>query len=348
MDIEVKTIDYLRMEMTNVVLKKALQKVTFLSRSAIDTELFLNPPDLSADAVHIYASIPFNATHALTVHIAVVPFSIPVYRDQIFYHVNACYAKCCYQIEEENFKLFLSTAAEELYGHYIRHHSWNFRSLHSWFVHLSVNLHILRNRLRLYRRQIQVPEQVRQTNFTCVERSSLLLRYLIPEDSTQNCLEQQSFHFQDEDKLKLALHQGPIYNATLIPCLDSPSIQIQNECSSATTKYSSGNSKGQSKNEHAILQVAEEFVRNVSNTSVASIATDLVGSLCKTDAVYENGSELTLRAFECYISIARQSMAQLKHFSFTRFVSLCFFLIWEKHACKAGKAGARVVCTRQI
>jgi len=106
--------------------------------------------------------------------------------------------------------------------------------------------------------------------------------------------------------------------------------------------------KDQLKNENAILEVANDFLRNLSNTKVASASIDLVGSLRKTDAVCHNGTGLTLRAFECYLLMARQSMAQLKHSCFTRYVSLCFFLIWEKYACKAGKAGAREVCILQL
>jgi hypothetical protein len=121
-------------------------------------------------------------------------------------------------------------------------------------------------------------------------------------------------------------------------------MQIQNEYAALTMSYSGGTPKVQLKNENAILEVADEFLRNLSSTSVASAATELVDSLCKSDAVCYNGNRLTLRAFECYVSIARQSMAQLKHSCFTRYVSLCFFLIWEKYACRAGKAGARVVC----
>lgn len=144
--------------------------------------------------------------------------------------------------------------------------------------------------------------------------------------------------------MELGLHQGFISNATLLPYLRSPSTELQYEYPTITTSDSGGYSKDQLKNEYAILEVADDFLRNLSNTSVASIATELVGSLCKTDAACGNGNGLSLRAFECYVSIARQSMVQLKHSCFTRYVSLCFFLIWEKYACKAGKAGARVVC----
>ncbi|KAK1913709.1 hypothetical protein P3342_006952 [Pyrenophora teres f. teres] len=317
-------VDYFPNKMANIVLQKVTQKASFLPPSAIDTEIFCHSSDLLADAVHIYASIPFNATHTLTVQITAIPFSIPLYCNQIFYCVDAFYAKCCYDISEEDFMPCLFTAGEELYRHYMRHHSWNFRTQHAW-------------------RQIQVPEQVRHTSSTCLQRSSSLLKHLIPEHGTQNCKELHPIHFQNEINPKSGLHESSISNATLIPCPGSTSTQIQNECPTITTRYPGGLSKGQLKNEHGILEVAKEFLRNLSNTSVAGIATDLVGSLCKTDAVGENGNELAIRAFECYVSMARQSMTQLKHSCFTRYVSLCFFLIWEKYACKAGKAGARVI-----
>jgi len=126
--------------MANVLLRKSIRSVSFLPQSAVDKENSYHTPDLLADAVHIYASIPFDATHALTVELMVVPFRIPIYQDQIFYCVDASYSKCCYEIEEDDFMLLLSTSAEELYRHYTSHHSWNFRSQHSWLVHPPVNL----------------------------------------------------------------------------------------------------------------------------------------------------------------------------------------------------------------
>jgi len=136
-------VDYFPSKMANIVFQKVTQKASFLSPSAIDTEIFCDPSDLLADAVHIYASIPFNATHTLTVQITAVPFGIPFYRNQIFYRVDAFYAKCCYDINEEDFMPFLFTAGEELYRHYMRHHSWNFRTRHSWSVHRSISLYII-------------------------------------------------------------------------------------------------------------------------------------------------------------------------------------------------------------
>ncbi|KAH5286165.1 hypothetical protein HBI70_023540 [Parastagonospora nodorum] len=261
--------NYLRNEMANVLLKKSIQRVSFLSQSVIDSEHFYDPIDLLADAVRIYASTPFNGAHALTVQITALPFCIPSYRDQIFYCVDASYAKCCHEIEKEDFVLFLYTLAEELYLQYMSHHSWNFRTQHSW-------------------RQIQVPEQVRQTHSSCLERSSLLLRHLITEDGFQNLTEQHPVRnqddgsidqyaicFQDETKSKLSLHQDFISSATSPPCPCSTSTQIQNEYAAVTMSYSGGTPKVQLKNENAILELADEFLRNLSSTSVASAATDI-------------------------------------------------------------------------
>ncbi|KAH4703024.1 hypothetical protein HBI93_155510 [Parastagonospora nodorum] len=261
--------NYLRNEMANVLLKKSIQRVSFLSQSVIDSEHFYDPIDLLADAVRIYASTPFNGAHALTVQITALPFCIPSYRDQIFYCVDASYAKCCHEIEKEDFVLFLYTLAEELYLQYMSHHSWNFRTQHSW-------------------RQIQVPEQVRQTHSSCLERSSLLLRHLITEDGFQNLTEQHPVRnqddgsidqyaicFQDETKSKLSLHQDFISSATSPPCPCSTSKQIQNEYAAVTMSYSGGTPKVQLKNENAILELADEFLRNLSSTSVASAATEL-------------------------------------------------------------------------
>ncbi|EAT90118.1 hypothetical protein SNOG_01906 [Parastagonospora nodorum SN15] len=210
--------NYLRNEMANVLLKKSIQRVSFLSQSVIDSEHFYDPIDLLADAVRIYASTPFNGAHALTVQITALPFCIPSYRDQIFYCVDASYAKCCHEIEKEDFVLFLHLITED-----------GFQNL--------TEQHPVRNQ----------------------------------DDGS---IDQYAICFQDETKSKLSLHQDFISSATSPPCPCSTSTQIQNEYAAVTMSYSGGTPKVQLKNENAILELADEFLRNLSSTSVASAATD--------------------------------------------------------------------------
>jgi hypothetical protein len=47
------------------------------------------------------------------------------------------------------------------------------------------------------------------------------------------------------------------------------------------------------------------------------------------------------RAWEMCISFARHSSQQLKYGRFLLFLSLCFFLIWERYSHKQGKSAAR-------
>lgn len=93
-----------------------------------------------------------------------------------------------------------------------------------------------------------------------------------------------------------------------------------------------------------ITKVADEFLNsfcNIESHVMAIKFSNRLSSLTFPEGTY---SKPAMQAFRCCKLIAGQAKEQLKNATFTRFFSLCFFLLWEGLACEPGKAGARVVC----
>jgi hypothetical protein len=109
-------------------------------------------------------------------------------------------------------------------------------------------------------------------------------------------------------------------------------------------KHSTKDMRIQEKEEFTIINVAERFLGSFRNATFSGITIELQGSHPSNTDALENGySEPSMQAFQCCKSMALQANEQLKHASFTRFISLCFFLVWKAFACKTGKSGARMV-----
>lgn len=92
-----------------------------------------------------------------------------------------------------------------------------------------------------------------------------------------------------------------------------------------------------------VTKVAEEFLNRFRNTKSYGMIGDLQNPLLHVEVPDTIHSEPAAQALKCCAFMAGQAKEQLKHATFTRFISLCFFLIWETLACEPGKAGARVV-----
>lgn len=93
-----------------------------------------------------------------------------------------------------------------------------------------------------------------------------------------------------------------------------------------------------------ITKVADEFLNSFCNTESYILATEFSNRLLSSTLPEGTYSEPAMQAFRCCELMAGQAKEQLKNATFTRFFSLCFFLLWEGLACEPGKAGARVVC----
>lgn len=111
-----------------------------------------------------------------------------------------------------------------------------------------------------------------------------------------------------------------------------------------TEALSSKNRTCQGKQDCSIMGVVERFLAGFQNKNLSSIVDELQGPLLSLDILEGRCYKPAEQAFQCCKSMAFQAKEQLRHTNFTRFIALCFFLIWQALTCEPGKAGARVVC----
>lgn len=94
-----------------------------------------------------------------------------------------------------------------------------------------------------------------------------------------------------------------------------------------------------------VTSTADTFLERVRAINISTadclLYTDLTQAeeIAPVNATGENAS----RAWEMCVSFAQQSKQKLKYARFLRFLSLCFFLIWERYSEKQGKSAAREV-----
>ncbi|KAJ5327974.1 hypothetical protein N7452_008364 [Penicillium brevicompactum] len=94
----------------------------------------------------------------------------------------------------------------------------------------------------------------------------------------------------------------------------------------------------------AVTATADAFLERLSSTSIPDEEISSYHALTKVKSQpLSPGGENVSRAWEMCISFARRSSQKLKYGRFLRFLSLCFFLIWEKYSDKQGKSAAREV-----
>lgn len=93
-----------------------------------------------------------------------------------------------------------------------------------------------------------------------------------------------------------------------------------------------------------VTKVVDEFLDSFGNKESFGRAIKLKHGLVSSHLPDNMHFEPTMEAFRCCKLMVIESREQLKNATFTRFIPLCFFLIWKAFACEPGKAGARVVC----
>lgn len=95
----------------------------------------------------------------------------------------------------------------------------------------------------------------------------------------------------------------------------------------------------------AVTATADAFLERLSSTSIPDEEISSYNALTKVKSqpLSPRGENVS-RAWEMCISFARRSSQKLKYGRFLRFLSLCFFLIWERYSDKQGKSAAREVC----
>lgn len=94
-----------------------------------------------------------------------------------------------------------------------------------------------------------------------------------------------------------------------------------------------------------VTETADTFLERLNSATIsnADVLSYMDLASIKDPPLTPRGEHMS-RAWEMCISFARQSSQKLKYGRFLRFLSLCFFLIWERYSSKHGKSAAREVC----
>lgn len=310
-----------------------------LSRPDGSREVPYRTTDPLVEALYLYIPVPFQATHVLTVNICVVPFCIPSYRGQLFYHVEAFYAQCCEDLGKTDFMPTIVCTVQRIYSICMSHHTWNFDVADAWFV-VPVHVFIFHPTLiTSHRRQVQVPEAVLQQSLTCPDRSILILNHLAGAPRVGSGVGE--FPRPIHSRAGSNFYYEQQRSRDEISKLTSGSISSQQ-----IIQHPAKDKRIQDNQEPQIINFAERFLAGFPNANLSGVALELHDLHQSNTEIQENrDSEPVVQAFQYCRLVAVQANEQSKHATFTRFISLCFFLIWEALAYESGKAGARAVRT---
>ncbi|EKG18840.1 hypothetical protein MPH_03856 [Macrophomina phaseolina MS6] len=125
------------------------------------------------------------------------------------------------------------------------------------------------------------------------------------------------------------------------------SVYTPDESESGVAERHPGTST-QSTNADAAIQVADQFLDSIPNVDISRLAAASFCPPIETTrwTVRDEPEQYAIKAWELCSAVARQANQYFGHARFIRFISLCFFLIWESFSTKSGKASAREVNLR--
>lgn len=93
-----------------------------------------------------------------------------------------------------------------------------------------------------------------------------------------------------------------------------------------------------------VTATANALLEQLSSTSIPDdeVSSYIALTNIRNQPIAARGENIS-RAWAMCVNFARRSSQKLKYGRFLRFLSLCFFLIWEKYSDKQGKSAAREV-----
>ncbi|RMZ73139.1 hypothetical protein GMOD_00009657 [Pyrenophora seminiperda CCB06] len=284
-------------------------------------------PKTSLETRYLYGSVPFQTTHRVIVLVSIIPFSITSHRGQIFYRAEAFYAPCCQGLGIEELMPIIVSTAQKMYSMHMPYHHWNFNVADVW-------------------QQIQAPKEVAHESLPCSEKASLIHNYLLefletPSEKEEFPRQVGYLTFPPEKHLWLDKFTE---RASRPPLAERSNSCTTREADESAIQYS----HDQNNQACPVIKLAEEFLNRFRDMKSCSKFSELPIPIQSLEGLDTMRSESATQAFTCCALVASQANEQLKHATFNRFISLCFFLIWEALACESGKAGARVLITAQI
>ncbi|KAH7010558.1 hypothetical protein B0J12DRAFT_587220 [Macrophomina phaseolina] len=297
---------------------------------------------LSLEACYLYIPVPFQSAHHIVVEITVVPFCLPSYPGQTFYYASPSYARCCSSAQKHEFLPKLIDVACKLYQLNVHCHSWNFDVPQSWYVHWScVYSSSHRNVCRESHDDIL-------RNASCLQRSVRHLEYLTGRMNKPHTINPLLTRASPEPTMCYGM--SPEIASAQIPST-STSIGVY---SAARSEENGDNGDvflcpqpASADSITSSLHVADEFLKALEEVDTSQINSRYCSPFVQLHLpAHDENENRAARAWRLCTMAARWAQRHLENAKYTRFISLCFFLVWESLSCKAGKAGAREINVR--
>ncbi|PSN58584.1 hypothetical protein BS50DRAFT_566662 [Corynespora cassiicola Philippines] len=292
----------------------------FISLQDAQSNNFSNQISQSSEAIQILFVVPVESHHQVGVELSIIPFSLDEHPNQVFHSTNGVFFSCCGRIEDDEGLLpLIVDAAETIYKAAVPWHSWNFRAAGFWEKSVQTSGACVEGR-SCWDKINELPKQrvgeACSSEHGCTKTDSALIRQVRVRDSrtSQCCQEEQHTCIETAEPRKLPKRKRKHPPTTIT----GPEIEAAN---SLLEHFS-----------HA--SVLED--KNPSFDAFMDIWNTL-GTPC---------NENTSRAWEVCVAFVTRTGQQLNHGRFLRFLSLCFFLIWEKCSEKQGKSAARMINTK--
>ncbi|KAH9876859.1 hypothetical protein IAQ61_002220 [Plenodomus lingam] len=282
----------------------------------------------SLEAVFIHFMLAIKSSHCVGVQISVVPFCLHEFRGQVFYFAEGSFSRCCDGIHENDVLAPTNDAAEAIHQNFVPWHKWNVRAPGFW-------------------REL-APAFPRQAGLNaCTEAINRYMKQLISETQILEC-------GTDTRKSSDILLVDPNNMQEIITTTNSLSPHTMSRVSSGTS-LESGTSASErplkkkrklspSSSAEPVLETADELLWRLGSVSISDAEVSSYIALTNVDnPPLTPCGENVSRAWEMCLSFARRSNQKMKYGRFLRFLSLCFFLIWERYSDKQGKSAAREV-----
>ncbi|ORY13012.1 hypothetical protein BCR34DRAFT_277340 [Clohesyomyces aquaticus] len=274
----------------------------------------VDPP---LEAVCMHFLLPIRDGHYVSIQISIIPFSLREFPGQVFHSAQGAIMRCCDRLDRINVLPQVTDAADAIYKVSVSWHKWNLRAPGFWS---EMTQHALAH----------------DPLSTSINDATIKLKQRLMETQNQ----------------ETASPKDSVMETTPSSLISSPSSCQRSGPSSVTTdstleivrppaKTRKGRPSGLAE---PVIETADTLLERLGSARISDAEVTAYIALTNMEhpPVTPSGENVS-RAWEMCINFARRSSQKLKNGRFLRFLSLCFFLIWEKHSEKQGKSAARMV-----
>ncbi|KAF2464411.1 uncharacterized protein BDR25DRAFT_296804 [Lindgomyces ingoldianus] len=280
--------------------------------------------DPSLEAVYLHFLVPIREDHYVGVQISIVPFSLREFPGQVFHSAQGAIVRCCDQLDGGDLLPHVTDAADAIYKACVSWHKWNLRAPGFWS-------------------EVTHGSQVHSPLDTSMDNASMQLKQQLMETQDQEMASPSDSAVHLSDGLMQTSPSSSI--SSLHSCKRSGPSNVTTNSTFEMEKPARKKRKGRpSSLAEPIMETADILLERLSSATIsdAEVTSYIALANMEHPPVTPSGENVS-RAWEMCINFARRSSQKLKNGRFLRFLSLCFFLIWEKYSEKQGKSAARLV-----